>query len=99
MYSKLHVYCLGTKQRGRFNDHTSAKLIVCHHTKLYTNPVLTKVELANFGFLIIFGCTLGMWKFQGWGLNPGHSSDLNHTSDNAGSLTCYATRELQVFFF
>ena len=35
------------------------------------------------------------WKFPGKGLNPCHSSDLSHCSDNTGSLTCCTTRELQ----
>ena len=35
-----------------------------------------------------------MWQFQGQGSNPGRSSDLSHSSDNAGSLTCYAMRAL-----
>ena len=30
--------------------------------------------------------------------NPHHSSDQSHSSDNAGSLTCWATRELPSFF-
>ena len=37
------------------------------------------------------------WKFQGQGLNPCHSSDLSHSSDNVGSLTHWATRELPTF--
>ena len=28
-----------------------------------------------------------MWKFPGQGLNPHHSSDQSHSSDNARSLT------------
>ena len=38
------------------------------------------------------GCTLGMWKFLGQG------SNLRHSSDNPGSLTCWATRELPFDF-
>ena len=42
-----------------------------------------------------FGHAHGMWKFPDQGLNPQHSSDPNCCSDNARSLTCYATRKLQ----
>ena len=35
-----------------------------------------------------------MSKFLGQGLNLCHSSNLSRYSDNAGSLTCCATREL-----
>ena len=38
-----------------------------------------------------------MWNFWGQGSNPCHSSDLSHSSDNSGSLTCGATRELDFF--
>ena len=41
-----------------------------------------------------FGCAHGMCKFPGQGLNPCHSSKLSRSSDNAGSLTCCAIREL-----
>ena len=40
-----------------------------------------------------------MQKFPGQGLNPRHNSNLNHSLDNAGSLTCCATRKLHTFFF
>ena len=45
-------------------------------------------------FLLFFGHTCSMWKFLGQGSNPCHHSDPNRCSDNAGSLTCCATREL-----
>ena len=45
-------------------------------------------------FFFPFGQALSMWKFLGQGLNPCHSSDLNPCSDNAGSLTHCAAREL-----
>lgn len=32
--------------------------------------------------------------FPGHGSNPSHSSDPSHRSDRAGSLTCWAIREL-----
>ena len=37
--------------------------------------------------LFIFIHVYGMQKFPGQGLNLCHSSDLNHSSDNAKSLT------------
>ena len=42
-----------------------------------------------FCLSVCFGITCSIWKF------PGHSSGPGHCSDNAGSLTCYTTRELQ----
>ena len=42
-----------------------------------------------------FGHTCSMWKFPGQRWNPRHSSDPNHCGDNATSLTCCATGELQ----
>ena len=39
----------------------------------------------------------GRKKLPSQGPNPGHSNDLNHSSDEARSLTCWATRELQIF--
>ena len=38
--------------------------------------------------ILFFGCTCGMQKFLGQGLNPCHSSDLSHSIDSARSLTC-----------
>ena len=40
-----------------------------------------------------------MWKFPGQGSNPPHSCDLSHGSNNAGSLTCCATKELLIRLF
>ena len=47
---------------------------------------------------LFFGYTCSMWKFPGQGQKLRHSSDLSHCSDNAGSLTYCATRELRVLF-
>ena len=38
-----------------------------------------------------------MQKFLGQGLNLCYSSDLSHSSDNAGSITHCTTRELLIF--
>ena len=46
-------------------------------------------HLISFFF---FGRTHGMWKFPGQRMNPYHSSDLSHCSDNAGSLTQLVSR-------
>ena len=42
--------------------------------------------------LFLSGCTHSMWKFQGQGLNPHHSYDLSHNSENARSLTHCTTK-------
>ena len=51
-------------------------------------------EIAAVDFFKIFCHTCSMQKFLGQASNPCHSSDLNHSSDNAGSKTHQATREL-----
>ena len=40
-----------------------------------------------FFFLSFFGCTRGIWKFPGQGVNPNHSYDQCHGCGIAGSLT------------
>ena len=58
-----------------------------------------KIEMyALFSFCFL-GAVTAAWQFQDQGSNPPHSSDLTHCSDNARSLTCWATRELQKFVF
>ena len=42
----------------------------------------------------VFFFWTGMWKFPDQGWKPCHSSNLNHSSNNTGSLTLWATREL-----
>lgn len=42
----------------------------------------------------LFGHTHGTWQVPGQGPNLHHSSDLSRYSDNTGSSTCCATREL-----
>ena len=46
----------------------------------------------------IFGCTCGVWKFPGQGMNPHYSSDLSYSSDNARYLTAWATKEILIVF-
>ena len=48
-----------------------------------------KILFWNLPILFSFGQAQGIWKFPGQGLNQ------HHSSDNTGSLTCWATRELQ----
>ena len=48
---------------------------------------LNYCELDNPLFLI-YGCTLGIWKFQGQGLNLRGSCDLGCSCGNAGSFNC-----------
>ena len=61
-------------------------------------------------FLSFYGLSLYLFICLFWprqrhvevprpGLNLRHSSDSSHCSDNARSLTCWATRELPVFWF
>ena len=42
-----------------------------------TEPAAPQNSIKYFyiSFLFFFGCTYGMWKFPGQGLNPGHTSD------------------------
>ena len=53
----------------------------------YNTIFLKKTFLFYF---IFFGHAYGMWKF------PGQGSNLHYSSNNTGSLTCWATRELQL---
>ena len=56
-----------------------------------------------FLFFLFFGGwgshACSMHKFHGQGLNPWHSSDLNHWSGNTGSLTGWATWEFLSLWF
>ena len=64
------------------------------------NPRVVIIDRGTKKFIIktktFFFCTRGMWKFLDQRLNPCHCHDLSHSSDKAGSLTRWATRELQV---
>ena len=57
------------------------------------------VFLCFFFFFFFFLSCPSMQKFPGQGWNPCHSSDLNHCSDNAGSLNHWATGELPALGF
>ena len=47
--------------------------------------------------IILILAASGMRKLLGQGLNLCHSSDLSYNSDNTRSLTCCATRKLQLW--
>ena len=50
-----------------------------------------------FIYFYFFGCTHGMWKFWGQGLNLPHNSGSSHSSDNSGSLTHRANKNSTLF--
>lgn len=50
-------------------------------------------------FFFFFDYTQSMWKLPHQGLNLHHSSNWNHSGNNARSLTCQVTRALLFFFF
>ena len=60
---------------------------------------IPKQKLFLLTFLFFFGCAHGIQKFIGQGLNPHYSSNPGCCSDNAGSLTCCATREHSCLHF
>lgn len=50
-------------------------------------------------FALFFGRAHGMQKFCAQGQNLGHDRDPSHSTDNARSLPCWATRELKMRVF
>ena len=64
-------------------------MIFCHFFTLVipaTSLCIFNFPLCFLFFFYFIGHIHGWWKFPGQGLNP------HHSSDNAGSLTCWATR-------
>ena len=57
---------------------------------------LMRFEPLYFSFFLFLLATLlpGMWKFLSQRLNPRHSSNQSHNSENTRYLTYWATREL-----
>ena len=53
--------------------------------------------MALFYFYYVYFLLALPWMFLGQGLNLCYSSDLSHYSDNTGSLTRCATRELLLY--
>ena len=68
--------------------------------KIYINFRYSKVEWANLTHFIYLysGHTCSMCKFPVQGSNLHHDSDSSRCSNNAGFLTCCATRELLIWF-
>ena len=50
-------------------------------------PITTQEPNPAPGFVCFYGCTHGIWKFLGQGLNLSHSCYLHHSCGNARSLT------------
>lgn len=68
-----------------------------HFKDLHSNN--THPKPLRFGILFhntktFFGCAWSIQKFPGPGSNPRHCSDPNRSSDNTGSLTHWATKDL-----
>ena len=63
----------------------------------YITMVRISGEIKSHGHF--FGCSYGMWKSLGQGLDLDHSSDLSSCSNNTGSLTRCTTRELIMGLF
>ena len=84
---------------------------ICFHCTMTGNPLFlmlcftvyliltTFINLFSLLLLLFFGCIHGTWMFLGQGLNLCHSSNLSHSSDNAGSLTCCAKVNSYPFCF
>ena len=66
--------------------------------ELECSGIKTNFFWLNFYFLILCPC-LQHASSQGQGSNPQHSCSPNHSSDNARSLTYYASREIQDLLF
>ena len=63
---------------------------------LFSSPYSTTEK--SLSFLFFFSShSCSICKFLGQGLNPGHSSNPNCSSDNSGSLTHCSTGELPSF--
>ena len=58
-----------------------------------------KKKSLTLSFLFLLSIPRACWKFLSQGLNPFHNSDLSHCSDDAGSLICWTTREIQITHF
>lgn len=47
-------------------------------------------------FFFLFGCSCSMRNFSSQVLNPRHSCNLSHCSENTRALSCWITRELLI---
>ena len=64
-------------------------------SSVYHGAMMGTPDFFFFNLKFFFACAHGVQKFLVQGLNLRHSSDSSHCSDNAGSLTCCTTSELQ----
>ena len=62
---------------------------------LLYHPLVCRILKKKKKTLYIFGQSHSIWKFLGQGSKPRHSNNPSYSSDNAGSLTCCAIREVQ----
>ena len=67
--------------------------MTCNAAFKLKKTFFTNVDL-NFGATLFSGYILSTGKFPGQGSNLYHSSDLDHRSASARSLTCCVTRVL-----
>ena len=100
------IFCINKyKYRSKYMSKYLLKTQICNHTtncpfyKCHIRECRRKSPLTLFVsalqkiFLFFFGHAHSMWKFSSQGSNP------HHSSDKAGSLTCWSTRELHYLPF
>ena len=74
----------------------------CHHHQSYLECYYQSLHLSadssnwsifqcQLSSLYFYGCTCGIWKFLGQGLNPSHSCDLSHSCGNIRSFLIHCT--------
>lgn len=80
-------------------------LLACWFHNTFNASILINTEKIFFLFFVPFSLPslppslpACMQKFPGQGLNLYYNSDPSHRKDNAGSLKCWATKELQISF-
>uniref|UniRef100_A0A8D1HZF5 Uncharacterized protein n=1 Tax=Sus scrofa TaxID=9823 RepID=A0A8D1HZF5_PIG len=87
--NKLHSASKGRKTNLRYSTVFTILLSIISF-------VIYSIILSFF-FLFSFFChACYRWKFTGQGPNLCHRSDLSFVSENARSVTCYATRKLLI---
>ena len=73
---------------------TDSKGLISKEITMYVFLVTGFCEVPKTLFFFLFGCTCAMWNFLGQEWNLHHCCNQSHSSDNVGSSTCEATREL-----
>ena len=73
--------------------------MVGHSNTTLLQILENKTGVGHTHILFLFGCTHSLWTFPGQRLNLHCSSDPNHSSDNAESLTHWATEQLPWIIF